>query len=273
MIHSLSSSWLEVKRTDLNAHGCHRVWRSLNNLCVAQQPRAINSTKEVTEMSFFPERVGYLCGVFSPLLVQLPRRGCFLSMFSLRHEDVFFVRSSRSLASSSPAWDTESNNIPKIQYANWDKLCLDPVQAEFYCSSKHQRDTSLQPGLSLRKHILCLPPVRGKGQIKVCVCTSVCAPCSIKDAKRWIAVPPDPLCLRPNNAMSREKPPSAGNQEHPPPSWWAPGLLSVILQSIRKGERDEVHAAWSAWDSSWHAWRPHIQSRRAARVARTAWPE
>lgn len=170
-----------------------------------------NSTKEVTEMSFFPERVGYLCNVFRLLFVQFPRRGCFLSMFSVRHEDVFIETSYRSQASSSPVWDMELNNIPKTQYANWDKLCLDPIQAEFYCSSKHQRDRrSLQPGLSLRKHILCLPSVQGKRQIKVCVhlCVLLCVYLShgTKYSTRWIANPPGPFCLRPNNMMSREKP-------------------------------------------------------------------
>ncbi len=57
-----------------------------------------NSTTEVTEISFFPERVGYLYGVFSLLFVQFPRRGCFLSMFSVRREDVFIETSNRSQA-------------------------------------------------------------------------------------------------------------------------------------------------------------------------------
>lgn len=108
-------------------------------MCEVQQPRTVILQRR-SQACLFPERVDYFCGVFSPLFVQLPRRGCFLSMFSVRHEDVFIERSNRSQASSSPDWDMESNNIPKTQYTKWGKLCLDPVQTEFYCSSKQQRD-------------------------------------------------------------------------------------------------------------------------------------
>lgn len=79
-----------------------------------------------------------------------------------------------------------------------------------------------------------------------------------------------PLMLKAKQHDEHGETPSAGNQEHPPPSWWAPSLLSVILQSIRKRNRNGEHAACSAWDSSWYAWRPQIQSYKAARVARNS---
>lgn len=125
----LIHSWLDDKRKDLIHTVTHWVRRSLHNLCVAQQPRTITLQKEDTRDVFFPERVGNLCGVLSLLFVQLPERGCFLSVFSVRHGNVFIERSNRSQASSSPAWGRELNNISKTQ--NWDKLCLDHAQAAF----------------------------------------------------------------------------------------------------------------------------------------------
>lgn len=184
-----------------------RFWRYLNNLCVAQHPRTIILQRRSQRCLFFQK--GVVICVFRLLFAQFPRRGCFLLMFSVRHEDVFTERSNRSQAGSSPAWDMESNNIPKTQYTNWDKLCLDPVQAEFYRSTKHQRDRrSLQPGLSLRKHIFFLPSVQGINQIKVCLCALlwVCFFYSTKHTERSMANPWGPLYLWLNNMMSREKP-------------------------------------------------------------------
>lgn len=139
-------------------------------------------------------------------------------------------------------------------------------EIEEVCSQAfHSGNTSSPCPLSMEK-------ARLKSEYAhLCVLLCVCLSRSTKDSKRWKASPPDPLCLRPNNMMSRT--PSAGNQEHPPPSWWAPGLLLEILQSIRQRNRDGEHAACSAWDSSRYAWGPHIQSHEAARVARTAWQE
>lgn len=149
--------------------GLMKNWRTLYtwvSLCLTFLKRSVcGSANEVPEMACFPERADYLCGVFCLLFAQFPRRGCFLSMISVRHEDVFVERCAGSQASGSPEWDTESKNIPKTRFTNWDKLCLDPVQGEFYCFSKHQRDWSSLPP-SLRNICSASSLFREKGRLK-----------------------------------------------------------------------------------------------------------
>lgn len=115
----------------------HFVWRFLNNLCVAQQPRTITLQRRSPEMSF--SRIGLVI--------------CALSL-------AFCLSSSPGEAASCPCfqWDTRTSSLreatchrpaavqPEIwskktsQYTNWDKLSLDSVQAEFYCSSENTRE-------------------------------------------------------------------------------------------------------------------------------------
>lgn len=216
-------------------------------LCVAQQAKDNRSTSEAIHVSFFQESFGYLCNVYNLLFAQFPGRDCFLPVLSVRHEDVFFFE--KKATGHWPAAAAIQHEIwsqitsPKTQYTNLDKLRLDSVQAECCCSSKHQRRRGgLQPGLSLRKLILCLPSVQGKGQIKVRECTSVCSPMCLfvlqhkRIQKMDGQLSSSPLMLKAKQQDEQGEIPNAGDQERPPPSWRAPGLLSVILQSIRKGK-------------------------------------
>lgn len=108
----LVSSRTDDKRTDFKVHGCHEVWRFSDTRWAAQRSRTKTPWKDGKD------RCG-LCVIFHALFVQFPKRGRFLRMFSVGHQELFF--DSRSPASSLS---------PITQQANLDKLCLDPVQRQ-----------------------------------------------------------------------------------------------------------------------------------------------
>lgn len=100
--------------------------------------------------------------IFRPLFAQFPRRGCFLSMFSVRHKDATghwpaAVRpdTGSQITSLKPRTRTRTNCVWILSRLG-DRRCL-------------------QPELSFRKHILCRPFVQGNSQITKCICTSACS--------------------------------------------------------------------------------------------------
>lgn len=155
-------------------------------------------------------------------------------MFLVRHEDVFIARSNRSQSSGSKARDMESNNIRGtntqtgtnyVWILSWLSFIVLP----------NTRDRKVFHQ-AFNSGNLCLLCVQGKGEIK---CASPCLLVSKHEDEKspkdgWPTLKA-PLCLGPNNMMSRVDL-NADNQGHPPPNWRAPGLLKVILQSIRKIE-------------------------------------
>lgn len=200
-------------------------------------------------------------------------------MFSVSHEDVFIERSNRSEASSSPAWDMESHTVTSLlkRTTQTGINCVWILSRLNYIVLPNTREIEEICIQALRSGNIssACPVSREKARLKcvyLCVLLCVCLSHSNKRLCKMDSRHSRSLMLKAKQRDESGETPSAGNK-HPPPSWRAPGLLSVILQSIRKGNMDGEHAAFSAWDSSWYALKPQIQSHKAARVARTAWPE
>lgn len=122
------------------------------------------STEEVKGMLFFFFQRGLIICVssFTLCLLSSLGRGCFLSMFSVRHRDATGhwpaaaqPDTGSQITSLKPRTQTRTNCV-WILSRLWDRRCL-------------------QPDLSFRKHILCWLFVQGNSQILKCMCTSVCS--------------------------------------------------------------------------------------------------
>ena len=209
MIHLLSQSWLDDKRKGFDAHGCHWIWHSLNNLCVAQQLKTMTLQRRSQRCLFFPARFGYLCSV-KPSVCSVPQERLFPSMRDTRKSSLREAAGHWSataqpeiqsqITSPKPNTQTRTNCVWILSRVNIIVL-PNSREIEDVCSQASTQEAYPLPALCPGKR----PDYSVYKRICVCSFVHVCL-CGTQDSKRRIADPPDPLCLRPNNTMSKEKP-------------------------------------------------------------------
>lgn len=179
----------------------------------------------------------------------------------VRRKDHFGQRSTRSQVTGSPFWYMGLDNTPQTKICSWPgRNCVWILSRfNFIVPLKHWRDRrGLLHGLLLRKHILCLTSVQGKGRGKT---THLCVYLA---TQKMDGHPPRLLMLRAEHHEEQIESPKVQARTFPTllTGPWSP---AVILQSIRKRNMDGEPAACSSWDSCGCGWRPSIQSQSTAR--------